>query len=308
MATTQLKSYSSLHLGLLGRLGEFWNLYRRQTYHIRDQVRTLIERVRGAEREVQALSGMRFKSLRILEIGPGQKFRQMSVYSRFNDVTGIDLDELAQTYSIGTYWRMLRANGPIRVIKTLGRRTLGIDGAFERELTRQLGSPRPKTLDLRRMDVAKLEFEPATFDLVYSFSVFEHIPAEAIAKGLGEIVRVLRPGGVVYISLHLFTSDDGCHDPAVFANRRAHLPLWSHLRPKYAPLVKPNSYLNRLRLADWDALVQTHLPGATIRHNQYAGARLKPEAAKIRAHGELTDYSDDELLTTDYIIVWQKPK
>ncbi len=51
---------------------------------------------------------------------------------------------------------------------------------------------------VRAMDATRLDFQNASFDLVYSFNVFEHLndPAATFA----EIVRVLRPGGVAHIA------------------------------------------------------------------------------------------------------------
>ncbi len=301
----KLKSYSSTEIGLKGRIVEFLNLYRRQSRNIPQQVSTLIDRMRGAENEVQAISGMSFDGLRVLEIGPGQKLRQTKYFARKNRVTAIDIDELVQGNSLASWWKMLRANGPIRVAKTAARKALGIDAAYEAEMERQLGSPTPKHLDVRRMDAASMTFEPGEFDLVYSYSVFEHLPE--CERVLADVARVLRPGGVAYISLHLYTSDSGCHDPRIFSGQREGLPLWAHLRPAYADRIHPNSFLNRLRLAQWVGLFEKHMPGTIFRKMQYGEKRLRPEVEKLHAASELAEYTDDELLTTDFVAIWRKP-
>ena len=113
-ASTQPKSYSSTRYGLRGRLAECVNLYRRQARNIPNQVTTLIERLRQAERDVQSVGGRAFEGLRVLEIGPGQKLRQTKFFARRNDVVAIDIDELVQGGGLASYWRMLRANGPVR--------------------------------------------------------------------------------------------------------------------------------------------------------------------------------------------------
>jgi SAM-dependent methyltransferase len=47
-----------------------------------------------------------------------------------------------------------------------------------------------------------LEFDEASFDLVYSISVFSHLDSEAQDRWLAELARVLRPGGVALLSIH----------------------------------------------------------------------------------------------------------
>jgi ubiquinone/menaquinone biosynthesis C-methylase UbiE len=47
--------------------------------------------------------------------------------------------------------------------------------------------------NLRVMDAARLDFEDAAFDKLYSFHAIEHLPDVGLA--LGEMARVLRPGG-----------------------------------------------------------------------------------------------------------------
>ena len=70
---------------------------------------------------------------------------------------------------------------------------------------------RAKGVPFRRVDsCAGLPFPDGEFDLVYSFNAFEHLldPAAAFA----EILRVLRPGGSVYLSFNpLFCSPWGLH-------------------------------------------------------------------------------------------------
>jgi SAM-dependent methyltransferase len=268
-------------------------------------VRVLLERLNLAEAEIKAVAGLPLDNQRILEIGPGQRFRQMQVLARKNDVLGIDLDELLEGFSLRGYMQMLRANGPVRVVKTAGRKLIGIDRKFSRELDRQTNTPAPKRLKLRQMDATRMDLPDNSFDIAYSYSVFEHIPdCRAVLR---EIKRVLRPGGAAHISLHLYTSDSGCHDPRIFSGRRGELPLWPHLRPQWQEKVQPNAYLNKIRLADWTKLFAEEWPGVVIHTRQYGRQRLIPEIAKLRNAGELADYTDDELVTVDYVAVWKKP-
>jgi len=47
-----------------------------------------------------------------------------------------------------------------------------------------------------------LQFDEASFDIVYSISVFSHLDAEDQERWLEEIARVLRPEGVALLSVH----------------------------------------------------------------------------------------------------------
>ena len=49
-------------------------------------------------------------------------------------------------------------------------------------------------------DGRQLDFPNALFDLVCTFQVIEHIPEEGMDRFLGEIARVLKPGGVFCVS------------------------------------------------------------------------------------------------------------
>ncbi|MBI2123711.1 MAG: class I SAM-dependent methyltransferase [Candidatus Wildermuthbacteria bacterium] len=51
--------------------------------------------------------------------------------------------------------------------------------------------------NLRAMNAEALEFVDNTFDKIYSFHTIEHIPN--IAKALGEMARVVKPGGRILL-------------------------------------------------------------------------------------------------------------
>jgi SAM-dependent methyltransferase len=87
-----------------------------------------------------------------------------------------------------------------------GCRTTAIDIDVSRT------DPRAHAAGVRvvEMDATRLDFPDATFDLVYSFNVFEHLPDPAAT--LGEMMRVVRPGGVIVIAFTgLRWSPHGAH-------------------------------------------------------------------------------------------------
>lgn len=58
------------------------------------------------------------------------------------------------------------------------------------------------TVDFSLQDARALHFGPATFDLVYSMSVLEHVEGEAgDTQAVAELQRVLKPGGLLVLSV-----------------------------------------------------------------------------------------------------------
>jgi SAM-dependent methyltransferase len=58
-----------------------------------------------------------------------------------------------------------------------------------------------ETLEVNR-PTPPLIFSKGAFGLVYAFSVFTHLPADLQRPWLEELLRVLRPGGCLFLSLH----------------------------------------------------------------------------------------------------------
>ncbi|HTW43620.1 MAG TPA: class I SAM-dependent methyltransferase [Solirubrobacteraceae bacterium] len=241
---------------------------------------------------------------RILDVGAGQGLFHMAFFSRENDVTGIDLEVIAQGMDLRSYAHMWRANGPRRTIKTVGRKVLRIDRHYRREVERQLGLRRFPRADVLQMDATAMSFADESFEVVHSRSVLHHLPDPA--QGVRELARVLRPGGVAYISLHPYTSHTGSLDPRVMRGEGG-LPLWPHLRPSTEGMVLQNAFLNKLRLTEWRTLFAELMPGAHV-HGLCSQdeARLRDAAARLQSEGELTAYTLDELLTGNLVVVWRK--
>lgn len=55
-------------------------------------------------------------------------------------------------------------------------------------------------IDLRKMDMRQLDFGDETFDAIWSSAALLHLNDEDIKATLGEILRVLKPGGVLAVS------------------------------------------------------------------------------------------------------------
>jgi SAM-dependent methyltransferase len=303
-----IRSYASWRRPSLRDASELLQLFlaNRQTREqLRDSVRGLLEDLRAHEALVRERTGIVLAGRRMLEIGPGQMSRQLSFFSVRNDVVGIDLDVVPSGVDPAGYWRVLQRNGPKRLVKTLVRKLFGFDRRFAKELQRQLELPRLPAPSVVQGDATRMEFADCSFDFVYSFDVFEHLPDPA--RVLGEIARVLRPGGGCLISVHLFTAEDGAHDLRVLRGRRGQIPYWAHLRPPHRELIHPSAYVNELRLGQWRGLFSDRMPGALLECRRPAGVELERELSRLREQGELADYSDEELLNGRLAAVWRKP-
>jgi 2-polyprenyl-3-methyl-5-hydroxy-6-metoxy-1,4-benzoquinol methylase len=103
------------------------------------------------------------KGARLLDAGCGTGHMAIACALQGADVTGVDLDRMA------------------------------LDIARERA---RLEHAR---LEILEADVTQMKFSDATFDIVVSFQVLEHIPRALQAKVLQEMWRLLRPGGVLFI-------------------------------------------------------------------------------------------------------------
>ena len=191
-------------------------------------------------------------------------------------------------------------------MKTVGRKLIGIDRKYASELKKQLNLPSLPELRVFQMDAHELKFEDESFGFVYSRSVLHHLPDPGGA--VDEIVRVLKPGGVAYISIHLYSSPSGCLDHRVFTNRGNEVGFWPHLRPQLRHRIGEASvYLNKLRPAEWRTVFERKMPGVDCILNRGDDPTLEPAARALQDQGELLEYSLDELLTFEVVALWRKP-
>jgi SAM-dependent methyltransferase len=67
-------------------------------------------------------------------------------------------------------------------------------------------------LEVRRMDATAIDYSPETFDLVFSFSSFEHFGSRRAQRAcLAGMLRVLRPGGVAVLTTEMVLNTWGRH-------------------------------------------------------------------------------------------------
>lgn len=136
---------------------------------------------------------------------------------------------------LGSYYRAVVA--PHLGIRPVGSRVLDV-GAADAQLQQRFTGIQPVALDpqvwdtgpvpLVRGDGVHAPFRTGAFDAVFAFDVLEHVRDDAALAQ--ELVRLVRPGGVLWVSV---PSRDFRAAPAIattFLHRR-----WGHLRPGYTP-------------------------------------------------------------------------
>jgi SAM-dependent methyltransferase len=296
-------SYSTIRMGTVHRLRDAYELAKMLARGPGGRVELTMRQFRATERRLRETFGYDLRGRKVLEIGPGQQLRNMRCLAIQNDVVGIDTDVVRQGFRLRDYVDMMRLNSGMRVAKTVGRKLLGFDRDFERELGRRLGVKRFQKLDVQRMNATRMAFPDRSFDFACSYSVFEHIdrPADAIA----EVARVLRPGGVAYVSLHLYTSHSGAHDARIMGTDVLSPPYWPHLRPEHQHRVHPGAYCNEVRLAEWKSLFTASMPGVVFAHELHD--ELGAAADSLLAAQAIRGYTREELLTLNLIAMWRKP-
>jgi SAM-dependent methyltransferase len=153
-------------------------------------------------------------------------------------------------------------------------------------------------------DVCSEPLPEGAFDLVTSWSVFEHLRDPAAA--MRNIWRALRPGGVFYIGIHLYTATNGHHDFSRSHTGDDGLPAWAHLRQSTRHLVRPSAYLNEWRVRDWRQLFAEYGTVKEILEDYGAaadGAKLLTPELRAELHG----FDEEELMTVDAFYIGKKP-
>jgi len=151
-------------------------------------------------------------------------------------------------------------------------------------------------------DVGRLPFPAGSFDLVTSVAAFEHfldVPAV-----VSEVARVLKPGGLIYARIHLFSCPSGGHNVKITEIPLRRLPAdvdaWDHLRRRRLPITVS---LNEWRM---DQYLEEFRKRFEIIKN-YCAMREGEHLFTPEIDRELANYSRDELTCGAYVIVARKP-
>ena len=240
---------------------------------------------------------------RVLDIGCGSN-APMSVmlHSAGAHVTGIDA-------YVGHRWglginpsRYAKYVAEVGVARTL--RKIAGEFVYDRHYYTTLGRKAgikltERNLDLRQMDVHSAEIPDRSVDLVHSNATWEHVAD--VAEANRQVARVLKPGGLAYIEIHLFPSLSGGHDlPWIVPGKTdlGDVTPWQHLRN---PAWKGPVFLNRLRERDYSRLFNT-TPGLEVVEwlTEFTEGH---EFLNDQIRMDLPDYSDQELTKRSIIVV-----
>jgi len=304
MRVPESKTYTSQQGGPAAFFRELADLRRRSSGSALEHADKVIAEMRDAEAHLDRVLGASFEGKHVLDVGCGQTYKHAQYLSRFCTVTGLDYDVVPRGIDPVAYVKLLRSNGAKRLIKTLGRKTLGVDRALRKAFTERLGPPKHR-IDIVQGDAGNLRYDDASYEAVFSSDTFEHLPEPEAAAN--EIARVLRPGGLFFARTHLYTSDSGHHDLRLNKHENWAGPLWGHLRPDQTDHINPNAWVNKVSLADWRRIFTEAMPGAEVIAVRDKRDGLPERLAELRENNELSDYTDEELLTVDVVTVWRKP-
>ena len=150
-------------------------------------------------------------------------------------------------------------------------------------------------------DVGALPFPDNTFDLATSVAAFEHFLD--VPTVVAELHRVMRPGGLVWVCIHLFTSPSGGHNLSLTEIPLRTIPAgadpWDHLRRRRLSFDVP---LNEWRRDQYLETFASHFQIV----KDYCVMREGEELLTPALEAELSAYSRDELTCGAYVIMAQK--
>jgi SAM-dependent methyltransferase len=286
-----LRSYRQILFALQGR------------NQIENRTRELVGWIKDQERLIESALCGPVENLRILEIGPGQGMHRARYFGIKNEVVGIDLDVIQRGFNLNDYLLMLKQNGPGRLLKTIGWQII-LGPTNERVWKKVLQQKKLPYPLVHYADICSFVPEEQGFDMVLSWSVFEHLPDPKAA--LINSIKALRTGGILFISLHLYTSINGHHDIRAFTGEEDNLPPWGHLRAQTAQQFKPSAYLNKWRLSQWRDLLNEVAPGFTeILETGDVPEKFGPKLNNMLRQ-ELKAYTQEELLSVNAVYMWKK--
>ena len=150
-------------------------------------------------------------------------------------------------------------------------------------------------------DVRALPLPDNAIDLVTSVAAFEHFLD--VPTVVTELQRVVRPGGLIYVRIHLFTCPSGGHNVRITEIPLRSVPRgvepWDHLRKRRLPFHVP---LNEWRQDQYLKVFAKHFE--ILKH--YCAMREGEEMLTPEIEAELSGYSRDELTCGAYVIVARK--
>jgi SAM-dependent methyltransferase len=272
--------------------------------HEDETAREKLAQVNALRQQIKDMFGIEWHKCKLLDVGCGQLLGNACIFGVENEVVGIDLALPFKFPYVADFVTSMRQCGMKRAVQTAVRQILGMDRRFRNALMRRLAIRTLPEVETHLMDAQKLRFDESSFDGLYSFSAFQYIDDLSVAAA--QFYRVLRPGGVAYVQLHLYTSLGGSDHPLLWTEPDKY-PSWGHLRRSTPYYRKHGLPVNGRRLAQYKEIF-----GSIFDEVHYVIDEAEQQQARplltpsIRA--ELAEYSEEELLTSTLTILGRKAK
>ncbi len=293
---------SSQNISKTRRLASSWNILRRYQTGVFGNVEKTIEFHNELCDLVKAKTNVSVAKARILDLGCGQRADQTLLFKADGaDVTGVDMEVPTYRMSLPVLAQVLKTNGMERALKSLLRHYLFDRKYFALLTSRYDTGVGLDGLDTRLMNAADLAFPESYFDVIYSAWVFEHI--DDVLGAIKEVNRVLKPGGIAWIGVHLWPSLSGGHNlswEAPDTNPSARVPPWDHLLESRFPV---NTYLNKMRLDEYREMFNRHINVESEELTREGEKLLGPDIEAALLDG---GYTKNDLVTRKVVFVCRK--
>lgn len=241
--------------------------------------------------------------LAVLDVGGGDR-APLSLLFAADGANVISLDMLPVRLGWrrpSMWWSLAKEDGPARAIRALIRDALHTF-RYWRHLERRMGKPSAyRRVRLVRGDAAKLPFPDASFDIVVSSAVWEHLPD--VEGASNEVNRVLRHGGIAVILIALFPALQGGHHAewhTIEPNTHRSIRPWDHLYPDREPLP---TFLNEWRESQYREALERALDVVEWEDGELRGAHLSTDS--LRA--DLLGFSQRDLVLS-WLTAWARPR
>lgn len=303
------KSNSSRKISVLLKLREYFSFFKMRVRGVINppDFGWIFNNIQEYDWYLKKYSKVDLRSARILEIGFGARPNRLIALSSMNyDVRGVDLDRPILNGSWDEFRECFKKNGAERALKSFVRHWL-FDLSERKALSRALIMHGYKlNIEKSRFivsDVVNCDFEPRSFDLIYSEDVFEHIPRDSLERAVGMMVKWLSPHGIAIVRPCIYTGITGGHlaewFPHNVSNRtmNRHSEPWEHLRKKRC---KGNVYLNEMTRKEFHALFSSYFE---IVVEEVMSPELGKEWLTTEVSNDLKEYPEEELFSNNLIFV-----
>lgn len=254
-----------------------------------------------ALRERLRRHGVDVGSARIFDIGCGSYFPYPMLFASTGVwVIGFDLDELRRAgMRRGRYRAYRERHGWAGSVLRFGFDVCR-QATYYSALQRSAGVPlHGENVRLLRADALRCPLRDAVVDACVSSAAFEHLAD--VSGTVREMARVLKPGGIADIEIHLFPSLSGGHEFEL-ANHKpppAGFPVWGHL---WDTAWRPPVPLNRWRERDFRTAFEPWFEILERVVMWTHGAEYLTDDVR----GRVPQYPADELITEAVVYVLRK--